>query len=145
VQSVTVCCSMMYRSTSIFGRAQRLHNVTGGAVCCSVLQCVAACCSVLQCVPVCSSLFRCVPMCCSVLQCVARCHSVLQCVTVCCSVLHCIVVCCHLLLPLSAHKGGSKPHETATHCNTRLSHCRQYVAACCSALQVMTQKKLISH
>ena len=30
-----------------------------GAVCCSVLQCVAVCCSVLQCVAVCCSVLQC--------------------------------------------------------------------------------------
>ena len=35
-----------------------------GAVCCSVLQCVAVCCSVLQCVAVCCSELQCVAVCC---------------------------------------------------------------------------------
>jgi len=48
------------------------------AVCCSVLQHVAACCSVLQCVAVCCNVLHRV-------QCVASCSSVLQCVAVCCS------------------------------------------------------------
>ena len=48
-----------------------------GAVCCSVLQCVAVCCSVLQCVAVCCSVSQCVAVCRSVLQCVAVCRSVL--------------------------------------------------------------------
>jgi len=69
------------------------------AVCCSVLQCVAACCSVLQCVAArhlgdysviaprrILVQVMCVAVCCSVLQCVAVCSSVLQCVAVCCSV-----------------------------------------------------------
>jgi len=63
-----------------------------------VLQCVAVCCSVLQCVAassqsdVCEVLIdlmvshvieaKCVAVCCSVLQCVAVCCSVLQCVAV---------------------------------------------------------------
>ena len=51
------------------------------AVCCNVLQCVAAGCSVLQ--------GLCVKDIC-VLQCVAVCCSVLQCVAVCCSVLQCV-------------------------------------------------------
>ena len=44
-----------------------------------------------------SALHR-VAVCCSVLQCVAaRCCSVLQCIVVCCSVLQCAAVCCSLL------------------------------------------------
>jgi len=54
-------------------------------------------------------VLQCVAVCCSVLQCVAACmprdlpanspgvsvhDSVLQCVTVCCSVLQCVAVCC---------------------------------------------------
>jgi len=38
------------------------------AVCCSVLQCVAAYCSALQCVAVCCSVLQCVAACCSVFQ-----------------------------------------------------------------------------
>jgi len=70
-----------------------------------VLQCAAVCCSMLQHVAACRS--HCVAVCCSVLQCVAVyssvpcdvqrlstssdrvCGSVLQCVAVCCSVLQC--------------------------------------------------------
>jgi len=76
-----------------------------GAVCCSVLQCVAVCCRRRiyiivfagppfanflslhgirhQFVAVCCSVLQCVAVCCSVLQCAAVCYSVLQCVTVC--------------------------------------------------------------
>jgi len=68
---------------------------------CLVLRCVAVCCSVLQCVAaemVCwtsdflyydtklNSTMRCV------LSGVAVCCSVLQCVAMCCSVLHCVAV-----------------------------------------------------
>jgi len=61
------------------------------AVCCSVLQRVAACFNVLQCVAVSCSV------CCSALQCVVVCCSVLQhvaCVAVCCSVSQCVAACC---------------------------------------------------
>jgi len=58
LQCVAVCCSV---STSF---------LFPGAVCCSVLQCVAVCCRVLQCVAVCCSVLQCVAVCCSVLQCV---------------------------------------------------------------------------
>jgi len=51
-----------------------------GALCCSVLQCVAV---LLQCVLACCTMLQCVAVCCSVLQCVAvcaLCYSVWQCV-----------------------------------------------------------------
>ena len=64
-----------------------IHRITCGAVCCSVLQCVAVCCSAdisyirwQTRVAVCRSVSQCVAVCCSVLQCVAVCWSVLQCV-----------------------------------------------------------------
>jgi len=37
-----------------------------GALCCSVLQCVAVCCSVLKCVAACCSVLQCAAVCCSV-------------------------------------------------------------------------------
>ena len=67
------------------------------AVCCSVLQCVAACCSVLQCAAVCRNVLQCVAACCSVLRCVAVCCSVAQCVAVGCSALRCDAVWCSVL------------------------------------------------
>ena len=63
------------------------------AVCCSVLQRVAACCRVpvSQCVVIVSNVVdsvlqcvQCAAVCCNVLQYVAVCGSVLQCVAVCC-------------------------------------------------------------
>ena len=80
-----------------------------GAVCCSVLQCVAAllyqafaafslACAgddarwKLHCVAVCCSVLQCVAMCCSALQCVANtAHGEAD--KVCCSVLQCVAVC----------------------------------------------------
>jgi len=73
-----------------------------------VLQCVAMCCSVLQCVAAlpCSivggpretrdsqTTWR-------ILQWVGVCCSVLQCVAVCCSVLQCAAVCCNLYVVVS--------------------------------------------
>ena len=72
--------------------------VEGGAVCCSVLQCVAFDCDIhasryIQTL----SVLQSVAVCCSVLQCVAVCCRVLQCVAVRCSVLQCVaefVECC---------------------------------------------------
>ena len=95
--------------------------VQGCAVCCRVLQYVAAVlqpetcirlptcnssvfvavnCSVLQCDAVCCSVLQCAAVCCSVLQCVAECdlHQIMnmQCYRVAlrCSVLQCAAVCC---------------------------------------------------
>jgi len=72
------------------------------AACCSVLQRVAACCSVLQRVEIVAvtvlRLLQCpcrLPDCCSVLQCASVCYSVLQCAAVCCSVLQCVPLCFH--------------------------------------------------
>jgi len=57
MQSVTVHCSPMPSSYCPQHHTDIEINVAmfGGAVCCSVLQCVAVCCSVLQCVAVCCS------------------------------------------------------------------------------------------
>jgi len=90
--------------------------LSGVAVCCSVLQCVAliygysTCVYVkmlrvcvcrglyhmLQFVEVCCSVLQCVAVCCSVLHvCVCRrLYRVLQFVEVCCSVWQCVAVCC---------------------------------------------------
>jgi len=59
------------------------------AVCCSVLQDVAACCcvnSICACTCVHMHTSKLITVCCSMLQCVTACCSVLQCVAVCCSV-----------------------------------------------------------
>ena len=77
------CSSLLLPNKPFLQTLSRMAH-TMHAVCCSVLQRVAACCSVLQCVVVCCSVLQCVAMCCSVLQCVAVCCSVLQCVAVCC-------------------------------------------------------------
>ena len=60
----------------------------------SVSQCVAVCCSVLQCVAADENEELWVRVRCSVLQCIAVCCGVLQCVAVCCSALHYVAVCC---------------------------------------------------
>jgi len=132
-QCVAVCRSALHRVTFFSGKRDEiallaaqiaaLSSACHGqvlqcvAVCCSVLQCVAAlwaagvlwhdpaCCSVLQRVAVCCSVWQRIAVCCkvftslcsawavsqsSVLQCVAVRRSVLQmlqCVAVCCSVL----------------------------------------------------------
>jgi len=99
-----------------------------------VLQCGAVCCSVLQCVAVCweragvprfsGNVMQCSAVFCSVLQFVGKgqgCpdfQAMLQCVAVCCSVLHCIAVCCSVL-------------ENGV--GAQILRRRQYnVAACCS-------------
>jgi len=78
LQCAAVCRSVCMRAGE--GR----HG--SGAVCCSVLQCVAVCCNVFQCVAVWCSVWQCVAcgrviagtdlknwveMCCSMLQCAA--------------------------------------------------------------------------
>jgi len=50
----------------------------GGAVCYSMLQCVAVCCSVLQCVAACCRMLQCDAVSCSAWQCVAVCLSVVH-------------------------------------------------------------------
>ena len=93
------------------------------AVCCSVLQCVAACGTAWQCCAVCCRLLRSlktivqwhwrragrcidryVAVCCSVLRCCSVCCSMLRCLDaivqwhwMCCSVLQCVAVCCSVL------------------------------------------------
>jgi len=71
------------------------------AVCCSVLQCVAACCRIegsrsdmIACACGGGDTGAGVAVCCSVLQRVAACCSVLQCVVVCCRVLQYVAECC---------------------------------------------------
>jgi len=51
VQYVTVCHKLQQR-------ARQKKRLRGGAVCCSVSQCVTVCCSVLQCVAVCCSVLQ---------------------------------------------------------------------------------------
>ena len=106
-----------------------------GAVCCSVLQCVAV---LVDLAGSCIVLY-CVAVCCSVLQCVAVlvsfadykrgiCCSILQGVVVCCSMLQCVAV----LVDLAGSEGVIMPmyanqplQHTATHCNT-LQHTEMY-------------------
>jgi len=84
-----------------------------GAVCCSVLQCVAVCCSgtALRCLDLgglakiledALGSWRFVAECCSVLQCVAVWCSVFY--VVCCSVLQRVAVCCSVLSYWGAHE-----------------------------------------
>ena len=87
------------------------------AVCCSVLQCVAA----SQCVAVCCSVLQCVAVCCSVSLHGTRIRSVLQRFAVCCSVSHCVAVCCSLSLHgTRVCWNATRCHvqRTATHCST---------------------------
>jgi len=59
-----------------------------------VLQCGAMCCSLVQCVAVWCKVLQRGAMCCSVVQCVAACCSVLQCGAVWCSVVQCGAMLC---------------------------------------------------
>ena len=109
--------------------------VQRGALCCSVLQCVAVCCSVLQCVAVC----------CSVLQCVAVCRSVSQCVEfvgissasntggavcckvkVCCSMLQYVAVRCNywmnMRLSSTSNTGANSTNPTQSIMTARPQH-----------------------
>jgi len=115
---------------------------------CSVLQYVAVCCSVLQCVAAyvaqggvataagsmraasiefcaCCSVLQCVTVCCSVLQCVA-------CVAVCC-------MCCSVLQCAVAHRRPNIELERLQFICERqvIAWCSvlQYVAMCCHVLQ----------
>ena len=104
---------------------------TGVAVCCSVLQYVAACHSVLPRVAARGAQTS-VTVCCSVLQCVTVCYSVLQCVAVCCNVVQCIAargaqtgvaVCCCVLLRVAAFCNVLQYEARKRICNSiRISH-----------------------
>jgi len=123
VACVAVCCSVSWGVAVLQWGLTKMSKETcerdlSGAVCCSVVQCVAVCCSVLQCVAVCCSVLQCVAVCCSVSRCVAvlkwgltkmskeTCKRDLshehvlkcvQCVAVYYSVLQCVAVCCSIL------------------------------------------------
>ena len=118
VACVAVCCSVSWGVAVLQWGLTKMSKETcerdlSGAVCCSVVQCVAVCCSVLQCVAVCCSVLQCVAASRVVLQCWnevwPKCRkrpaketwvmnmfwsvcSALQCTTVCCSVLQCVAV-----------------------------------------------------
>jgi len=95
-----------------------------------VLQCVAVCCSVLQCV----AAVRC-----SVLQCVAPDTShVLQCVAVCCSVLQCGVVCCsvlHLIPRITLCVAHYSICNTLQHVRLIICNTLQHTTPHCNTLQ----------
>ena len=61
-----MCCSVLQRVQYLPPLHSLLLLLRQGAVCCSVLQRVAACCSVLQYVLVCFIELQCVAVCCSV-------------------------------------------------------------------------------
>ena len=121
-----VCCSVLQSADAEYSVLHSmLYSVAvcaGGlaefvAVCCNVLQCVAACCtlccivlqcaqddglqSVLQCVAVCWRVLHCAiaccTRCCNVSQCIALCCTMLHCVALCCTVLHCVALCYSVL------------------------------------------------
>jgi len=105
---------------------------SAAALCCSVLQCVAA---ALQCVAV-----RC-----SVLQCVAACYGsvrsplckVLQCVVVCCSALHCFVVCCSMLQQRKITTLQSSFRSWRLYYSVL-----QCVTVCCSSVKLTLSKRI---
>jgi len=57
---VLQCVAVMVREVAQKDSAREVIGALYVAVCCSVLQCVAAGCSVLQCVAVCCSVLQCV-------------------------------------------------------------------------------------
>ena len=157
LQCVVVCCSVLQGvSCTVKGSVQILqvliHVKLRGAVCCSVLQCVAVCCSVLHCVskpaivpgdagctakgsvqnlPVQTVAVYCSVLLCSVLLC-----SVLQCVA--CNVFQCVAE--PAIVPWNSGcivKGSVQDLQVlmgAVCCS--VSQCvLQCVAVCCSVLQ----------
>jgi len=96
--AVERCCSMLQsvlhhvaeKERDNEKRCRKNIKEKDGAVCCSVLQCVAVCCSVLQCVAVCSSALQCAAAWYRVLQSVAVRCSALQYVVLRCSALQCV-------------------------------------------------------
>ena len=119
---VCMCICMCADGESIIPSAMHIRALRPGkAVCCSVLQCVAACSSVFhwaavsvwQCAAVLFSVFQwklvlsaghihaldqvrqCVALCCCVVKCGAAWCSMLQCVAVWCCVLQCVTKKCY--------------------------------------------------
>jgi hypothetical protein len=90
LQCVAVCCSLCCCAWGtpfcVCCGHYELQSVSGIAVCCSVLQCVAVCLlrtlSTTICIRRCSVL-QCGAVCCSVLQCLLSCDAVSQCVDAC--------------------------------------------------------------
>jgi len=82
------------------------HTIQSGAATLfySVLQCVAVCCSVLQRIAAALLCIRIYLTICSLssLLIYTVCCSVLQCVAVCCDVLQCVAVCCSVLQPVDS-------------------------------------------
>jgi len=109
-----VCCSVLqcvaewYRVYGVWQKVTKQIHRPHLAVCCGVLQCVAACCSVLQRGTVCMaksdeadsspsscSMLQCAAVRCSVVQCVAEWRSrfvalILQYLALCCRMLQCV-------------------------------------------------------
>jgi len=118
---VTVCCrwvsKIIYVPRVLQGVAEQ-----GAAVCCSVLQRVAACCSVLQ---VCCSV---IAVCCSVLQYLAVC---------CCSVLQCAAVLYSMqwLPPANQQHCNTLQHIATTNVTHTLGEFASRGSVCCSVLQ----------
>jgi len=115
LQGVAVCCSVLYRVTSLDSPSLFWSFFALTEACCNGLQCVAVCCSVLEILSVdgqpsvwifsaltikwtyAHHVLQCVAVCCSVLQRLAVCFSVLQCVAVCRIALYCVSGCCGVL------------------------------------------------
>jgi len=101
-----------------------------------VLQCVAVCCSVLQCVAAEAKSSQQSIKLCSTCVCVAVCCNVLQWIAVRCSALQCVAVCCSVLQLRQRHKhipqNSAAPVYVLQCIAMRVA---VYVAVCCSVLQ----------
>ena len=122
LQCVAVCCSVLQGVAACSNVSSRL-NIQGNSGVCVVA--FVECCRVLQFVAVCCRVMLCVEVCCSVLkrQLVPQftTENVCDngmCVAVCCSVLQCATLCCSVL-------------QCVTVCYSVL----QSITVCCSVLQ----------
>jgi len=117
---VAVCCCVLQRVVA----AHRLPRCSTrpacmcGAVCCSVLQCVAACCCLSAAasrMPPCGMRMAC--------QRVEECCRMLQSVTFCtvCSILYCVAVYCSVLQPPAKCRSG-KAQEFQKRCISIQKH-----------------------
>jgi len=147
LQCVAVRCSVSTIHCRPDCRSRLGHICTGvlqgyPAVCCSVLQRVAACRSMLQrlqCVFNTLSTWMQIAIgsrlyCSAMLQCVVLCCSVLQCIAVRCSALQCVAACLRYTVDLIADRDWVTLLQV---CCSAMMQCVAfcYVAVCCRVLQ----------
>ena len=154
--NLSVCCSVLQFCYSVmqwftaYQQVNMKYAVTyeclptciRSALCCSVLQCIAAFCSVLWCVTMCCSMLQLycsvLQMYCSVLQCVAVCCSVLQCVAIllqCDAVVYCLPTGEYVVLSNIWMCARLHPKRLELQCVAAFRSVLQCVAVCCSVLQ----------